>query len=761
MTGASGFIGSHIVDRLLLDGHKVRALVRENSDLSFLPIDRIEVFQGTLDKPDSALEGCDVVVHAAAKVSDWGAYDDFFNTNVVGTRNLLDAAKCCGIKHIIIISSNAVLGEENCIDVKKEDAPYKPTMPYLLNRFGCSMNYYRETKAQQEQESIKFCQDNDINLTVLRPVWVYGEREFHAGPYEFCKTVLSGVPVLPMGTDNRLHCVNVKDVARAVSLAIEKKQEGVQVYNIGNEEVPNARDYFNLYCQYIGRTPPYYLSFEWFYPLGFLLEIMAKLMRSSEPFLLTRARVKFFYYNNIYDVSKAKEELGFVPEISLEEGVKETVAWWMENGFLSPRTKQKNITGISRYMLNAWLALSILVHYLKQLLTGKIRLAQYSQLIKRLFILAAFLKNYKTIKLHSGYKIHLYLPAFGTKAIYTALDKFVGGKTIPSHVVYSITKACPCNCAHCYQKMDANSSMPVELMIETAKKIQDDGVALFDIEGGESFARYKRLLSLVKALDEQRSELWVNTTGHLAGFDQLVELKKAGLYGLMVSIHHYNAKKHDGFLGREKSFLAAKRIIQISHKVGLATVINCCPSEEMVKAGGLGKIMEMAKNLGCAYVQFIHEKPSGNLVKQGSRMMEPAFLQSQIDQHIAYNKSPEYPPVSFQVYEASYLGCTAGGIERFYVNADGEVQPCEFLNVSFGNVRDESYGVIYERMREHFPTATRNWLCNSENTLIQEFIRMHGITRFPIKRDLTLELVKQFEFGNRDVKFYEDLDLEK
>ncbi|MCK5590480.1 MAG: SPASM domain-containing protein, partial [Candidatus Pacebacteria bacterium] len=145
----------------------------------------------------------------------------------------------------------------------------------------------------------------------------------------------------------------------------------------------------------------------------------------------------------------------------------------------------------------------------------------------------------------------------------------------------------------------------------------------------------------------------------------------------------------------------------------------------------------------------------------GSRMMEPAFLQSQIDQHIAYNKSPEYPPVSFQVYEASYLGCTAGGIERFYVNADGEVQPCEFLNVSFGNVRDESYGVIYERMREHFPTATRNWLCNSENTLIQEFIRMHGITRFPIKRDLTLELVKQFEFGNRDVKFYEDLDLEK
>lgn len=761
MTGSSGFIGSHIVDRLLLDGHDVRVLVRESSDLSFLPIDKIEVFVGVLDEVERALEGCDAVVHAAAKVSDWGAYDEFYETNVVGTRNLLDAVKCCGIKRIVMISSNAVLGEEDCIDAKKEDASYKPTMPYFLSSFGCSMNYYRETKAQQEKEAIAFCQDNDINLSVLRPVWVYGEREFHAGPYEFCKTVLRGAPVLPMGQDNRLHCVNVKDVARAVSLAIEKQPAGVKVYNIGNEEAPKVRDYFNLYCQNLGRKSPLYLSFWWFYPLGFLLEIMAKLVRSSEPFLLTRVRVKFFYCNNIYDVSKAKEELGFISEISLEEGVKEATQWWQENGFLLPKPKQKNITGISRYLFNAWMAVSVLGHYLKQLLTGKIKLSQYFNLIKRLFVLAGFLKHYKVIRLHAGYKVHLYLPAFGTRAFFTALDRFVSGKTVPSHVVYSITKACPCHCAHCYQKMDANSSMPDDLMIETAVKIQDDGVALFDIEGGESFARYKRLLSLVTALDEQRSELWVNTTGHLASFEQLVELKKAGLYGLMVSIHHYDAEVHDGFLGREKSFLAAKRVIQMSHKAGLATVINCCPSEEMIKAGGLDKIMDIAKDLGCSYVQFIHEKPSGSLVEQGSRMMEPEFLQSQVDQHIAYNKSSKYPPVSFQIYEASYLGCTAGGIERFYMNADGEVQPCEFLNVSFGNVREESYEVIYKRMREAFPTATRNWLCNTENNLVQEFIREHGIRRLPIKKEFTLELMKRITSSKGAVKFYEDLDLEK
>lgn len=761
MTGASGFIGSHIVDRLLLDGHEVRVLVRKNSDLSFLQIDKIEVFQGNISNADSALKGCDVVVHAAAKVSDWGAYDDFYNTNVTGTRKLLDAVKGCGIKRVVMISSNAVLGEEDCEDAKKEDAPYNPKMPYFLSSFGCSMNYYRQTKALQEKESIEFCRDNDIDLSVLRPVWVYGEREFQAGPYEFCKTVLSGVPVLPMGRDNRLHCVNVKDVARAVGLVIEKHPEGVRVYNIGNEETPKTRDYFNLYCQHLGSKPPCYLSFWWFYPLGFLLEVIAKLVSKKEPFILSRARVKFFYCSNIYDVSKAKEELGFVPEIPLESGVKETVAWWRDNGFLSSKPKQKNITGVSRYILNVWLAVSVLAHYMQQLLAGKIKLAQYFRLIKRLFVLSRFLKEYKAIKLHSGYKIHLYLPAFGSKAFYTALDKFVSGRTIPSHVVYSITKACPCHCEHCYQKMDANSSMPEDLMIETAKKIQDDGVALFDIEGGESFARYKRLLLLVKSLDEQRSELWVNTTGHLASFEQLVELKKAGLYGLMVSIHHYEAKKHDAFLGRDKSFLAAKKVIQMSHKAGLATVINCCPSEKMIMAGGLDKIMDIAKNLECAYVQFIHEKPSGSLVEKESCMMDSEFLYSQVDQHIRYNKSSKYPPVSFQIYEASYLGCTAGGIERFYVNADGEVQPCEFLNISFGNVRDEGYEVIYERMREHFPSASQNWLCNTENTLIQEFVKEHGIKRFPIKRDLTLELMKRIKPSKQAIKFYEDLNLEK
>ena len=758
VTGANGFIGSHIVDRLLMDGYQVRVLTRESSDLSFLPIEKIEVFQGELDNADKALKGCDVLIHAAAHVRDWGNYEMFYQANVIGTRHVLNAAKCCGIKHVVLMSSNAVLGEEDCVRAKSEDAPYKPSMSYLLP-FECSMNHYRETKAEQEQETIEFCQENNINLTVLRPVWVYGEREFHAGPYEFCKTVLSGVPVLPMGKDNRLHCVNVKDVARAVSLAAQKKLEGIRIYNIGNEEAPKTREYFNLYCRYMGKEPPHYLSFWWFYPLGFLLEMIARLIGSSEPLLLTRARVKFFYYDNIYGTRKAKEELDFVARIPLEEGIKETVAWWKDNGFFAAKQKQKTITGLSRYLFDARLAMTVLLHYGRRVAEGKVKFAQYLRFIKRLFVLADLLKNNKVIRINKGYKVHLYLPAFGSKAFYTALEKFVSGKVIPSHVVYSITKACPCHCAHCYQKLDVNSSMPDELMIETAKKIQDEGVSLFDIEGGESFARYGRLLSLVKALDEERSEIWVNTTGHLASFEQLVELKNAGLCGLMVSIHHFDARKHDAFLGRDKSYLAATKVIQMAHKVGLATVINCCPSQEMIEADGLRKIMDIADNLGCSYVQFIHEKPSGSLVEQGSRMMEPEFLKSQVDQHVRFNKSTEYPSVTFQVFEASYLGCTAGGIERFYVNADGEVQPCEFLNISFGNVREESFETIYARMRSYFPSATKNWLCNSENALIQKFIRKHDIKRFPIKKDLTLELIQQFELSDRNVKFYKELGL--
>ena len=77
-------------------------------------------------------------------------------------------------------------------------------------------------KMLAEKEAIRFANENGLNLTVIRPVWVYGPREFHAGPYEFCKSLTNGCRILPMGKNNKFHVIYVKDLVKAIMLAMMK-----------------------------------------------------------------------------------------------------------------------------------------------------------------------------------------------------------------------------------------------------------------------------------------------------------------------------------------------------------------------------------------------------------------------------------------------------------------------------------------------------------------------------------------------------------
>jgi nucleoside-diphosphate-sugar epimerase len=137
-----------------------------------------------------------------------------------------------------------------------------------------------------------------------------------------------------MGKDNKFHVIYVKDLINAIIKAAEKKLTGINIFNIGNIEAPNIREYFNLFCKHLGVRRPFYIPFGVAYPLGVILEAAAKLMNACGPFILTRARVKMFYCNNIYDVSKSRKILDFTSETSLDEGVRETVGWWKQNGYL-------------------------------------------------------------------------------------------------------------------------------------------------------------------------------------------------------------------------------------------------------------------------------------------------------------------------------------------------------------------------------------------------------------------------------------------
>ena len=152
VTGANGFLGSHIVRNLCRAGYRVVALVRPGSSIEYLRRSRAQVIY--VDFGDDAalaraLHSVDVLVHNAALASDWAPRKTFTEANVETVTRVIRAASSAGVRRVVHISSTAVIGEEDCAAAKPEDAPYRPRAPYLLESIIPSgMNHYRETKAE-------------------------------------------------------------------------------------------------------------------------------------------------------------------------------------------------------------------------------------------------------------------------------------------------------------------------------------------------------------------------------------------------------------------------------------------------------------------------------------------------------------------------------------------------------------------------------------------------------------------------------------
>lgn len=339
VTGANGFLGSHVVRILIKHGYNVRALLRSGSNKDFLLHTRAQIEETTYDESDLTrlFADCDAVVHCAAYVRDWGAWELFAEGNIRLTEKVAAATTRAGVKTMVHISTNAVMGEEDCRRSKSEEETHTPRLSYSLEGIVPSaMNYYRTSKAAGEKRAIALALQHGLNLTVLRPVWIYGPREFHAGPYEYCKTVLSGVPCLPGAADNLFHTVYVEDVARAVVASLRKPGNGKdpRIYTIGPRTIATMQEFYGHFCKALGRKPPRLLPKWLLYPLVLPMELGALAFKTKQPPLLTRARLYMMYANNAYDVSKAERELGFVATANPAAAAKKTIRWWKMFGYL-------------------------------------------------------------------------------------------------------------------------------------------------------------------------------------------------------------------------------------------------------------------------------------------------------------------------------------------------------------------------------------------------------------------------------------------
>jgi MoaA/NifB/PqqE/SkfB family radical SAM enzyme len=302
--------------------------------------------------------------------------------------------------------------------------------------------------------------------------------------------------------------------------------------------------------------------------------------------------------------------------------------------------------------------------------------------------------------------------------------------------------------------------MSSEKILETVKNLSDAGVCFLNIEGGDAFLRFNDLCKIMDALDDSM-EVWVNTGGTNITLEKLQILKKQGVRGIMVSIHGSDAAFHDDFVGVQGAFELAKQSVLLANEAGLGTAINTVLTHEQIERNVLSDVMLLARSCSCDFVQLIHPKRAGKWLENESLNQKDDAIKKFVSKaHRYYNSRNDFPALAAQAEEEhpNKFGCTCGGTDRFYVGAGGEIQPCEFLNVSFGNVNEESFDVIFKRMREAFKVPCCEWMCEVKAGEIYDFMQKHSLTKTPIPFEYTKELVKNWNNGT-PTKLYTKLGI--
>lgn len=327
VTGATGFLGSYIVDKCIEQGDAVRVLVRKTSNIDYLKkYPSIEYAYGDLTDMASlrkATKGVDAIYHSAARVTTMGDHTQFYNDNVLSTRCLVDEAKKQGVKRFIFISSPSIFFDfthQNDID-----ETYAYPKKYI--------NFYSETKALAEQYVLS---SNDKNFIAcsLRPRGIWGPRDTTG----FVPKIVLGMlkekfPDMSGGKDIYATLCHVENAADACILAARSDKVGGKAYFITDDETVNVWDFLTQLGKTFKAPPikkkvnPNVLMF-----IGGLFDLVWKipvLARKVEA-PLSRYAVGLLTYSSTFNISAAKNDFGYQPKVNQNTGM-DSLKKWVNN----------------------------------------------------------------------------------------------------------------------------------------------------------------------------------------------------------------------------------------------------------------------------------------------------------------------------------------------------------------------------------------------------------------------------------------------
>ncbi len=321
VTGATGFLGSHVTSALCERGYNVTAYVRDSQKASNLP-DAVRVVVGDIcdeSMAASAVEGCDLVIHTVSNFrTASGPPESYHAINVDGTNTMLKAAEAAGVDRFVHVSTIGVHGHVRSTPAS-EDAPFHPG------------DLYQETKLIAERRVLEVSESSNMEVVVVRPCSIYGPGDLR---------MLKMFSMLSKGTffkvgpcRENFHAVYISDVVAGILLAAETPGVNGEAFFIGGSDYLPLEEYIDTAAEAVGAAKPRVRLPYWLLiSMAWVLEKTLVPMRIEPP--LHVRRVRFFKNNRAFDISKARRMLKFSPKVTLEEGMRKTVLWYREKNLL-------------------------------------------------------------------------------------------------------------------------------------------------------------------------------------------------------------------------------------------------------------------------------------------------------------------------------------------------------------------------------------------------------------------------------------------
>ncbi len=321
VTGGRGFLGGAIVRMLLEQGKPVRSLARHHCPQ--LEAAGVEQIIGDLSAPllvEKAIKGCDLVYHVAAIAGVWGKYQDFYTANVIGTENVINACRNQEVTRLVYTSSPSVVFDGTDMEGVDESAPYPQHFHAV----------YPQTKAQAEQ-LVLAANGDQLATVALRPHLIWGPGDNHLVPRILERGRKGQLRRIGKG-DNLIDAVYIDNAAMAhlqaaQQLAIGSPVAG-KVYFIANNEPIPLWDLVNQILA-AGNLPPVTrtISPQLAYLVGALLETIYKNLRLTGEPRMTRFVARELATAHWFDLSAARRDFGYLPQVSIKEGMERLRVW--------------------------------------------------------------------------------------------------------------------------------------------------------------------------------------------------------------------------------------------------------------------------------------------------------------------------------------------------------------------------------------------------------------------------------------------------